>query len=71
MTIIEIRPHPWGWKVFEAPGVEPVFGNKDQAIYYAEGRASFRRSEIRVLDSNGTVERVIQFDDTRQPYGNA
>ena len=20
MTIIEIRPHPWGWKAFEAPG---------------------------------------------------
>jgi hypothetical protein len=20
MTVIEIRPHPWGWKVFEAPG---------------------------------------------------
>jgi hypothetical protein len=25
MTLIEIRPHRWGWKVFEAPGVEPVF----------------------------------------------
>jgi hypothetical protein len=22
MTVIEIRPHRWGWKVFEAPGVE-------------------------------------------------
>jgi hypothetical protein len=32
MTILEIRPHPWGWRVFEAPGVEPVFGKKDQAI---------------------------------------
>jgi hypothetical protein len=21
MTAIEIRPHPWGWKVFEAWGV--------------------------------------------------
>jgi hypothetical protein len=20
MTIIEIRPHPWGWKVFEGSG---------------------------------------------------
>jgi hypothetical protein len=25
MTILEIRPHPWGWKVFEVLGVEPVF----------------------------------------------
>jgi hypothetical protein len=31
-TIIEIRPHRNGWKVFEAPGVEPVFPQKDQAI---------------------------------------
>ena len=35
MTVIEIRPHRWGWKAFEAPGVEPVFPNKDQAIDYA------------------------------------
>jgi hypothetical protein len=28
MTVIEIRPHRWGWKVFEAPGVEPVFREK-------------------------------------------
>jgi hypothetical protein len=34
MTVIEIRPHPWGWKVFEAPGVEPVFLER-QAIDYA------------------------------------
>jgi hypothetical protein len=32
MTVIEIRPHRWGWKVLEAPGVEPVFPKKDQAI---------------------------------------
>jgi hypothetical protein len=29
----------WGWKIFEAPGVEPVFREKDQAIGYAETRA--------------------------------
>jgi hypothetical protein len=28
MTVIEIKLHPWGWKVFEAPGVEPVFQAK-------------------------------------------
>jgi hypothetical protein len=41
VTLIEIRLHRWGWKVFEAPGVEPVFLEKDQAIRYAENRASF------------------------------
>jgi hypothetical protein len=28
MTLIEIKPHRLGWKVFEAPGVEPVFPKK-------------------------------------------
>src|SRR6266487_2540213 len=49
MTLIEIKPHRWGWKVFEAPGVEPVFPEKDQAIDYAQGRACFRSSEIQVF----------------------
>jgi hypothetical protein len=26
----------WGWKVFEAPGVEPVLPQKDHAIDYAQ-----------------------------------
>ena len=42
MTIIEIKSHRNGWKAFEAPGVEPVFPEKDQAIDYARNRASFR-----------------------------
>src|SRR5216110_1862110 len=49
MKLIEIRPHRWGWKAFETPGVEPVFQKKDQAIDYAQGRACFRSGEIRVL----------------------
>jgi hypothetical protein len=38
MTIIEVKPRKWGWCVFESPGVEPVFLEKDQAIGYAETR---------------------------------
>jgi hypothetical protein len=64
MTVIEIRPHRWGWKVFEAPGVEPVFPEKGQVINYAENRACFRSGEIRILDSSGHVERTIAFNDT-------
>jgi hypothetical protein len=63
MTVIEIRPHPWGWKAFEAPGVEPVFRKKDQAIDYAQNRACFRSGEIRVLDSTGKLERAIAFSE--------
>jgi hypothetical protein len=42
MTLIEIRPHRWGWKVFEASGVEPVFPEKRQAISYAQERTCLR-----------------------------
>lgn len=62
MTLIEIRPHPWGWKVFEAPGVEPVFPEKDQAINYAQNSASFRSGEIRILDSTSKLEHTIAFN---------
>jgi hypothetical protein len=63
MTVIEIRPHRRGWKVFEAPGVEPVFLEKRQAIDYAETRACFRSGEIRVLDVSGKLERTIAFNE--------
>jgi len=63
MTVIEIKPHRWGWKVFEAPGVEPVFPQKDHAIDYAQSRASFRSGEIRVLGSTGKIERTIAFSE--------
>ena len=63
MTVIEIKPHRWGWEVFEAPGTEPVFPKKDQAINYAENRAWFRSGEIRILDSSGNLECTIPFNE--------
>jgi len=57
--VIEIKPHRSGWKVFEGPGVELVFLKKNQALNYAEGRASFRSGKIRIIDSTGEVERTI------------
>jgi hypothetical protein len=66
MTVIEIKPHPWGWKVFEAPGVEPVFREKRQAIDYAQTRVRFRSGEIRVLDSTGKLERTIVFNESNR-----
>jgi len=59
----EIKPHRWGWKVFEAPGVEPVFPEKAQAINYAENRACFRSGEIRILDSSANLEQTIPFSE--------
>jgi hypothetical protein len=37
---------------------------REQAIDYAQGRACFRSGEIRILDSTGTVTRIIPFDET-------
>jgi hypothetical protein len=64
VTMIEIGPFRNGWKVLECAGVEPVFLTKDQALSYAQNRASFRCGEIRVLDSRGNIERVISFSET-------
>jgi hypothetical protein len=63
MTVIEVRPFRNGWQVYEAPGVQPVFLSQAQAIDYATCRACFRRGEIRLLDSNGAVTRIIPFDE--------
>jgi len=66
MTVIEIRPHHWGWKASEALGVEAVFSKKDQALDYAQNRACFRCGEVRIFDSGGNVERIIAFDDANR-----
>jgi hypothetical protein len=66
VTIIEVRPFRNGWQAYEAPGVEPVFLSKEEAIDYAICRACFRVGEIRVLKSNGTVERIIPFNETER-----
>jgi hypothetical protein len=63
MTAIEIKPHRSGWKALEAPGIEPVFPKKDQAIDYAQNRACFRSGEIRVLDSTGKLGHTITFSE--------
>jgi hypothetical protein len=63
VTVIEIRPFRNGWKVFEAPGVEPVFLDQEQAIDYAKGRACFRSGEIRIFNSSGSLEHSISFNE--------
>jgi hypothetical protein len=63
VTVIKIRSYRNGWRCFEAPGVEPVFLDQEQAIDYAKNRACFRFGEIRILHSNGAVERTISFNE--------
>jgi hypothetical protein len=66
MTIIEISPFRNRWKSYEAPGVEPVFATKEEAISYAQVRACFRSGEIRIVGARGRIERVIPFNDTER-----
>ena len=47
MTVIEIRPHRWGWKAFESRGVEPVF------LSYERGRSLL--STLGVVLCEGSV----------------
>ena len=67
-TVIEIRPYRGGWQCFEAPGVQPYWTGenaKQSAIDYAKARAKFGRGEIRVLHPDGSIERIIPFDENR------
>ena len=64
MTIIEIGPFRNGWQVYEASGVQPVFLSQEYTVNYASCRVCFRSGEIRILDSSGTVERIIPFNET-------
>ena len=52
--------------LFEAPDVEPVFPQKDQAISYAQNRTNFRAGKIQILDSSGNVERTIAFSEVKR-----
>jgi hypothetical protein len=48
-----------GWKVFECPGVEPVFSEERQALNYAKTRAGFSSIEIRIVDSAGNIVQCV------------
>lgn len=67
-TIIEIRAHFGGWKVFAEQGVEPYFSEREQAIHYAASRTALRRGEIRILSAHGDLEETIPFDE-RSDWG--
>src|SRR5438067_9703837 len=68
MTMIEVKPHRDGWKVFESPGVEPAFLTKDQALNYAQNRISFRSGEVRILDPTGDLRDHAAESTARESY---
>jgi hypothetical protein len=60
--------------IMSAPRLRPETGRlnslpswvKSQAVDYALTGACFRAGEIRILDSSGSVERIIPFDETER-----
>jgi hypothetical protein len=66
LTVIEIGPHRNGWKVFEGPGVEPVFLHRTKRSTTHRIARVFRSGEIRLLDSTGALERTIQFTEANR-----
>ncbi len=76
MTVIEIRPHRWGWKAFEAPGVEPVFLNQQDAIDYAtesrvlslwrDSRSGFNRQRSVSLNRMMRATKIVIKADPRE-----
>src|SRR6266480_7896873 len=63
MTLIEIKPHRWGWKVFEAPGVELIFPKKDHAMAAIITECS--PFEI-LLRSKNLVDRAVRERDDEE-----
>jgi hypothetical protein len=64
-TVIEIRPFKGGWQCYEGPGVGPYWigvDAKQSAIDYAKARTKFGCGEIRVLNPDGSIEHVIEFN---------
>ena len=65
--IIEVRPYRNGWEAFEAPGVQPRFSEKQQAIDYATERMNFRRGKVQIYDIDGkTIEQTITVDESNR-----
>jgi hypothetical protein len=65
--IIEVRPYRNGWEAFEAPGVQPRFSEKQQAIDYAKERMNFRTGEVRIYSGDGkTIEQIITVDESNR-----
>ena len=69
VRIIQVRPsrNPrWqkqgGWEVFEAEGVCPVYCGeraREDALSYAQQRAGYAPTEIKVLDAKWNINTVI------------
>ena len=63
MSAIDLKPYRGGWKVFEAPGVEPFYLGeraKDLALGYARHRQRSNSRPIRILDLTGKIIESIE-----------
>ena len=72
MRLIEVRPmkrFKGPWTAFEAPGVEPSFGTRQEAIDYARQRFGGGAGKIHIYDDAGEkIEQTVTID-SRGKYG--
>jgi hypothetical protein len=63
VTTIQVRPYRTRyWQVFEAPGVQPFFGDKRHALDYATQRMKSRVGEVQVFNADCVIEEILRFD---------
>ena len=57
MTVIENKQHRWGWKVFEARGVEPVFpGERSRSRLPADSSAALTSQCLRHVMGRSEID---------------
>ncbi len=62
MNVIQVRPYGGGWKVFEAPGVEPFFTEGDAKRY----ALNYDDCKVRVRYQSGSQSHVGLWEHGRQ-----
>ena len=68
-TITEIRPYRGAGSVLKGWALGPYWigeSAKEDAIGYAKARAKFGPGEIRVLNQDGSLESVIDFNQNNR-----
>jgi hypothetical protein len=58
-SVIEIKPHRYGWTCAHCAGEERVFILKSQALSYARKQCISEATEIRVCDRHGSIEQRL------------
>ncbi len=53
--IVEVRPVPQGWMVYESDDLRPSYASKEDAISYARFLGTRMKRRAYVVDANGNI----------------